>query len=99
MSTMNVSLPKSLKDSLDATKVSYAQLGKSGLRLSVPIFGTMSFGHKDWQPWVEDNEEEVFALLKGAYDRGAYMDERRELAQIWADMLMEGKPAAAARDP
>jgi len=34
--------------------------------------------------------------VKGAYDRGAYMDERRELAQIWADMLMEGKSAAAA---
>jgi integrase len=34
--------------------------------------------------------------VKGAYDRGAYMDERRELAQVWADMLMEGKGAAAA---
>jgi hypothetical protein len=34
--------------------------------------------------------------VKGAYDRGAYMDERRELAQVWADMLMEGKPPAAA---
>lgn len=34
--------------------------------------------------------------VKGAYDRGAYMDERRELAQIWADMLMAGKTPAAA---
>ncbi|KAL1967155.1 hypothetical protein VTN77DRAFT_3446 [Rasamsonia byssochlamydoides] len=65
-----VTLPLSLKQSVEATKVSYAQLGKSGLRVSVPILGAMSFGHKDWQPWVVDNEEEVEALLKGAYDRG-----------------------------
>ncbi|KAL1989108.1 hypothetical protein VTN96DRAFT_5871 [Rasamsonia emersonii] len=63
-------LPLSLKQSLEATKVSYTQLGKSGLRVSVPILGAMSFGHKDWQPWVVDNEEQVEALLKGAYDRG-----------------------------
>lgn len=37
----DASMPKSLKDSLDATKVSYAQLGKSGLRVSVPILGAM----------------------------------------------------------
>lgn len=37
-------LPRSLQESLDNTKVSYAQLGKSGLRVSVPILGTMSFG-------------------------------------------------------
>lgn len=37
----DVSMPKTLKDSLDATKVSYAQLGKSGLRVSVPILGAM----------------------------------------------------------
>jgi len=63
-------LPPSLKESLDNTKVSYAQLGASGLRVSVPILGAMSFGHKDWQPWVVDSEEEVEKLLKGAYDRG-----------------------------
>ncbi|KAJ9308947.1 hypothetical protein DTO217A2_1623 [Paecilomyces variotii] len=63
-------LPLSLKQSCEATKVSYAQLGKSGLRVSVPILGAMSFGHKDWQPWVNDNEAEVETLLKGAYDRG-----------------------------
>ncbi|EKG22521.1 Aldo/keto reductase [Macrophomina phaseolina MS6] len=27
----------------------------------------MSIGHKDWQPWVEDNEEAVFQLLQAAY--------------------------------
>ncbi|RMZ88558.1 hypothetical protein DV736_g4217, partial [Chaetothyriales sp. CBS 134916] len=60
----------SFKQSVEETKVSYAQLGASGLRVSVPILGAMSFGHKDWQPWVIDDEEEVLKLLKGAYDRG-----------------------------
>jgi hypothetical protein len=41
-------MPSSLSQSLDETKVSYAQLGKSGLRVSIPILGAMSFGHKDW---------------------------------------------------
>jgi aryl-alcohol dehydrogenase-like predicted oxidoreductase len=63
-------IPKELQVSLENTKVSYEQLGKSGLRVSVPILGAMSFGSKDWQPWVVDDEEEVNKLLKGAYDRG-----------------------------
>jgi aryl-alcohol dehydrogenase-like predicted oxidoreductase len=29
----------------------------------------MSFGHKDWQPWVME-EDEALPLLKAAYDRG-----------------------------
>jgi hypothetical protein len=41
-------LPSSLAKSIEETKVSYAQLGKSGLRVSIPILGAMSFGHKDW---------------------------------------------------
>src|SRR3546814_5439963 len=28
--------------------------------------------------------------VEGAYNRAAYMDRRRELAQAWADMLLEG---------
>ncbi|RMZ77544.1 hypothetical protein DV737_g4358, partial [Chaetothyriales sp. CBS 132003] len=55
----------SFKKSVEETKVSYAQLGTSGLRVSVPILG-----HKDWAPWLIDDEEEVMKLLKGAYDRG-----------------------------
>ncbi|GME57483.1 Aldo-keto reductase [Neofusicoccum parvum] len=64
------SIPKELQASIDATQVSYKQLGSSGLRVSVPVLGAMSFGHKDWQPWVVDDEEAVYKLLKGAYDRG-----------------------------
>lgn len=35
----------------------YKQLGKSGLRVSVPILGAMSFGDKRWQPWVIEEAE------------------------------------------
>jgi len=52
-------MPESLQKSLDETKVSYHNLGKSGLKVSVPILGAMSFGHKDWAPWVNDNEDQV----------------------------------------
>jgi len=32
--------------------------------------------------------------VEGAYNRAAHMGRRRELAQIWADMLLQGAPAA-----
>jgi len=54
---------------LKESKAEYRQLGKSGLRVSVPILGAMSIGHKKWQPWVIE-EEESLPLLKAAYDRG-----------------------------
>ncbi|KAI4090895.1 MAG: hypothetical protein LQ344_004422 [Seirophora lacunosa] len=47
----------------------YKQLGKSGLRVSVPILGAMSFGDKRWAPWVIE-EDQALPLLKAAYDRG-----------------------------
>lgn len=62
-------LPPSLKGSLENTKVEYRQLGKSGLRISVPIFGCMSFGDSKAQSWALD-EEEALPLLKSAYDKG-----------------------------
>ena len=52
-------LPKSLKESIEATKAEYKQLGKSGLRVSVPILGAMSFGDERWLPWVL-GEEKVY---------------------------------------
>lgn len=56
-------LPTGLAESLAHSKTEYKQLGKSGLRVSVPIFGCMSFGHKDWAPWVVEEEEVCSALL------------------------------------
>ena len=66
---MPVELPISLKQSIEATKVEYRQLGKSGLRVSVPIFGAMSFGDVRTLDWVI-GEDEALPLLKAAYDRG-----------------------------
>ncbi|KAK7440034.1 hypothetical protein VKT23_017285 [Stygiomarasmius scandens] len=51
-------------------QVQYVRLGKSGLRVSVPIFGTMSLGSSKWQqPWVLD-EDRSLEVLKTAWDRG-----------------------------
>lgn len=62
-------LPPPIQASLDSTKVSYAKLGSSGLNVSVPILGCMSFGSKAWLPWMIE-EEEALPILKASYDRG-----------------------------
>ena len=59
----------SLQKSIESSKAEYKQLGKCGLKVSIPILGAMSFGSPDWQPWVLD-EEKSLPLLKAAYDRG-----------------------------
>lgn len=41
----------------DVPKAEYRQLGKSGLRVSVPILGAMSIGDKRWQQWVTEEDE------------------------------------------
>ena len=50
-------LPKSLRESIENTKAEYRQLGKSGLRVSVPILGAMSLGDPEWQSWVLGEEK------------------------------------------
>ncbi|ROW01176.1 hypothetical protein VSDG_02792 [Cytospora chrysosperma] len=62
-------LPPRLKESLANSKCEYRQLGKSGLRVSVPIFGCMSFGDPRTLPWAI-GEEQALPLLKKAYDEG-----------------------------
>lgn len=52
MSSASGQLPETVKTSIENTKVDYVKLGKSGLKVSVPILGAMSFGHPDWAPWV-----------------------------------------------
>ncbi|OLN89756.1 Versiconal hemiacetal acetate reductase 4 [Colletotrichum chlorophyti] len=66
---MVMELPHSLKSSLESTKVQYKQLGSSGLRVSVPILGCLSFGDPKILPWVI-GEEEALPILKAAYERG-----------------------------
>ncbi|EPE09815.1 aldo-keto reductase [Ophiostoma piceae UAMH 11346] len=60
---------ETLAASIAETKVEYKRLGKSGLRVSVPILGAMSIGSPEWLPWVL-GEAESLPLLKAAYDRG-----------------------------
>jgi len=50
-------------------QVEYRRLGNSGLRVSVPILGAMSFGSSVWAPWVID-EDKALPLLKAAWDKG-----------------------------
>lgn len=64
-----MSIAPSLEESLKNSKCEYHQLGKCGLRISVPIFGCMSFGDPKAMDWVVP-EAEALPLLKAAYDRG-----------------------------
>ncbi|KAF9467095.1 NADP-dependent oxidoreductase domain-containing protein [Collybia nuda] len=56
-------------DQASKTRVEYRQLGKSGLRVSVPILGTMGFGSPEWGKWVV-GEEQSLEVLKAAWDKG-----------------------------
>jgi len=47
----------------------YTRLGKSGLKISKVILGTMSYGDPKWQGWVL-GEEEALPLLEHAYKAG-----------------------------
>ncbi|KAF7290682.1 Aldo-ket-red domain-containing protein [Mycena indigotica] len=47
----------------------YTRLGNSGLRVSVPIVGCMSFGLSQQRKWVLD-EEPAIEVLKAAWDNG-----------------------------
>jgi aryl-alcohol dehydrogenase-like predicted oxidoreductase len=50
-------------------KIEYRQLGKSGLRVSVPIIGAMSYGSSEWLDWVL-NADKALPILKAAWDLG-----------------------------
>lgn len=51
------------------TEMGYNRLGKSGLKISKIILGAMSYGSKDWQRWVLE-EDEALPLLEYAYNVG-----------------------------
>ncbi|KAF8891760.1 aryl-alcohol dehydrogenase [Infundibulicybe gibba] len=50
-------------------KIPYVRLGKSGLKVSKIILGTMQYGSSEWQAWVL-GEEEAIKHIKVAYDAG-----------------------------
>jgi hypothetical protein len=43
------------------------RLGKSGLKVSRIILGTMQYGDTRWEKWVIDDEQEVIRHIKTAY--------------------------------
>lgn len=47
----------------------YANLGNSGLKVSRIILGCMSYGSKEWQPWLLE-EDEALPLIEHAYKVG-----------------------------
>ena len=50
--------------------VKQVRYGNTGLKISPIIVGCMSYGSKSWSPWVLDDKEQVFEILKYCYDRG-----------------------------
>lgn len=47
----------------------YVRLGKSGMKISRIVLGCMSYGYKEWGPWILD-EAEGIAHIKAAYNLG-----------------------------
>ncbi|KAG2419175.1 hypothetical protein HFD88_002282 [Aspergillus terreus] len=69
VSTSQHSYVRDLLTGPPPTRMTYNRLGKSGLKVSSIILGAMSFGSKDWQKWVLE-EDEALPLLGYAYDVG-----------------------------
>ncbi|KAK4162825.1 hypothetical protein QBC43DRAFT_345662 [Cladorrhinum sp. PSN259] len=86
MAQITPGLTKSLED----TKVQYRRLGQSGLKVSVPIFGCMSFGDPKALDWAI-GEEEALPLLKAAYDRGLNTWDTANMYSNGASEVIVGK--------
>lgn len=56
-SAMPHGVPKALADSISATKAEYRQVGRSGLRVSNPILGTLGMGDCRWMHWIMEDGE------------------------------------------
>jgi aryl-alcohol dehydrogenase-like predicted oxidoreductase len=85
---MAASLLLSLQEGRDKTKVEYVRLGASGLRVSVPILGAMSFGSSQWLPWVLDEDASI-EILKAAYDRGMNTWDTADTADMYSNGISE----------
>ncbi|KAF4553592.1 Aldo-keto reductase-like protein 1 [Elsinoe fawcettii] len=58
-----------ITEAIKENKTIYRRLGRSGLRVSVPILGGMGIGDPAWIDWILD-EDKALPLLKAAYDKG-----------------------------
>ena len=66
--------------------VKQVKFGNTGIKISPIIVGCMSYGSKKWMPWVEDEKERVFAILKHCYDRGL---RTFDTADVYSDGVSE----------
>ncbi|KAI1261861.1 aldo/keto reductase [Xylariaceae sp. FL1019] len=87
---MAASIPPQMQKSIDSTRVEYRRLGKSGLRISVPIFGAMSLGDPKSLSWSL-NEEDSLPLLKYAYDHGMNTWDTADMYSNGASEVVIGK--------
>lgn len=58
-------MPEHLRESVGRSKCEYRQLGRSGLRVSVPILGAMSFGSSKWMDWLLEEDKVRPSFLVG----------------------------------
>ena len=79
-----------IQKSLDETKAIYRRLGNTGLQISVPILGCMSFGDPEWASWVLD-EEKSLPIIKAAYDRGVTTWDTADIYSMGASERIVGK--------
>ncbi|CCK72747.1 aldo/keto reductase KNAG_0L01270 [Huiozyma naganishii CBS 8797] len=50
--------------------VNQVRFGNTGMKISPFIVGCMSYGDRKFRPWVLEDEEKVFEILKYCYDHG-----------------------------
>ncbi|KAI9451389.1 Aldo/keto reductase [Russula earlei] len=71
-------------------RVPYVRLGKSGLKVSRLILGTMSYGSPEWMKWML-GEEEGIAQIKFAYENGIQTFDTADVYSNGASEVILGK--------
>src|SRR5580693_1146551 len=78
----------------------YVRFGTTGLRISRLILGCMSYGSKQWRPWVLD-EEESRPFFRRALELGINFFDTADMYSVGASEEVLGralKQLGAARD-
>ncbi|KAL3479095.1 NADP-dependent oxidoreductase domain-containing protein [Aspergillus californicus] len=71
-------------------QMEYVSLGKSGLKISKVILGTMSYGTSKWQDWVLD-EDKALPLIEHAYKCGINTWDTADIYSHGASEAVVGK--------
>ncbi|KAI0083598.1 aryl-alcohol dehydrogenase [Irpex rosettiformis] len=84
---------------MTSRRVHYVRLGNSGLKVSRLIMGCASFGHKGWNEWVIDDQEEANRMIKFAYDAGIQTFDTANAYSSGLSEIMLGKAIKALNMP